>query len=300
MTAQSPINPKILQRATDSARQLAYKIKAANTRGEIKTWGDLEKYGLELSPTDPAKDCPIRNERGDFYLIVEPFLERYVRSTESRLIAAQSNPADRRRLRLADPSACRRLGKYTLFREQEPVVQAIIDYLYNQENPGRLALVPAGTGSGKTQIAIGVIKHVLDNNIHLALGIPFPYPIIVLTVKNAIVQTKQRFIDCGLGDYLDKDIHVWSYSALTSSFGKERLCNIFTVTDPHTGIESQAIDYKPFACASLLVLDEVHSLAREDSLRTKALKAYDLAARGFPALKTKILAMSGSVNDATA
>jgi len=295
-------DPKILQRSIEAATLLAHKIRSQYQAGKINTWGELADYGLEIpNLTDDGRKNPIDKAKGHFFLFAEPLLTKYIAGTEARLIAALNAPPARRKLVLSPPDSCRKLGKYTLFREQEPVVSSVIDYLYTQPSPGRLALVPAGTGSGKTQIAIGVIKHVLENNIHLSLGIPFPYPVIWLTVKNAVIQTRQRIIDCGLGAYLDKDIHVLSYSALTSGFGRERFINFFTVTDPHTGIESQALEYKPIALASLLILDEVHCLAREDSLRTKAIRAYDEAARAFPALKTKILAMSATpaekVND---
>lgn len=261
----------------------------------------MAAYGLPLPETAVASAPLYPSPLLSFYLVVEPLLRRYEANTENRLREALANPGTRRKLSLAPAESCRRLGKYTLFREQEPVVTAIVDYLYNQPSPGRLALVPAGTGAGKTQIMAAVIKEALSRSVHTALGIPFPYPVIILTVKNAVHQTRQRLIDCGLGEHLDNIIFVWPYSALTSSFGRERLLNIFTVTDPHTGVESEAIEYKRFALPVLLCLDECHALARENSLRSRAIRAMHEAMASFPILNTKILAMSATpaekVND---
>lgn len=300
-SSPTAIPPKVLRQATDAANQLCHKIRSAYGAGKLKTWGDLEAYGIPFGPevnrAAPLLPSPLLS----FYLVVEPILAKYVAGTEARLREALDNPTPRRKLRLAQPDECRRLGRFTLFREQEPTVAAITDYLYGPSN-GTLALIPAGTGAGKTQMMAGVITECLGKNLHNALGIPFPYPVIILTVKNAVYQTIQRLRDCGLGEHIDNSvIHVWPYSALTSSFGRDRLLDIFTVTDPHTGIESQAITYKPFALPVLLVLDECHCLARADSLRTKAVRAMHEAMLGFPILKTKVLALSATpaekVND---
>ena len=286
----SNIDPKLLKKATEAARALTHKIRS-NQRN-LKTFGDLASYGLPLPPdtnlSAPLYPSPILS----FHLVVEPLLSRYEADTPRRLQEALNTPVSRRKLTLSPPELCRKIGKYTLFREQEPVVREVIDYLYNSN--GRLALIPAGTGAGKTQIAAAIIAEALSRSAHTSLGIPFPFPVIWLTVKNAVHQTRQRLIDCGLGDHLDNDIFVWPYSALTSSFGRERLLNVTTVTDPHTGVESDMIEYRPFALPVVLILDECHALARENSLRSKAIRALDEAARNFPILNTKIIAMSAT------
>ena len=116
--------------------------------------GDLETYGIPLpNLTDDGRKKKIDGAKGEFYMFVEPLLDRYVKNTEQRLLASFDNQTNRRKLTLADQSACRKIGKYTLFREQEPVVAAVINYLYNEN--GRLAVIPAGTGAGKTQLACG-------------------------------------------------------------------------------------------------------------------------------------------------
>jgi len=289
-----PIEPRVLARAKEAALQLTSKIRGAYTSGRLTTWGDLETYGIPLpNLTDDGRKKKIDGLKGEFYMFVEPLLDRYVKNTEQRLLASFDSQTNRRKLILADQSSCRKIGKYTLFREQEPVVAAVISYLY--KNNGRLAVIPAGTGAGKTQLACGVIQHIINSNILNTLPIPLPRPILWFTVKNAVHQTKQRIVDCGFGDLLETSIFVLPYSALTSSFGRQCLLDEYTVTDPYTGELSTAYRYKPMALGYLVILDECHCLAREDSLRTKAIKALDLAAKDFPILNTKFLALSATI-----
>lgn len=289
-----PIEPRVLARAKEAALQLTSKIRGAYTSGRLTTWGDLETYGIPLpNLTDDGRKKKIDGLKGEFYMFVEPLLDRYVKNTEQRLLASFDSQTNRRKLVLADQSSCRKIGKYTLFREQEPVVAAVISYLYNSN--GRLAVIPAGTGAGKTQLACGVIQHLINSNILNTLPIPLPRPILWFTVKNAVHQTKQRIVDCGFGDLLDTSIFVLPYSALTSSFGRQCLLDEYEVTDPYTGELSTAYRYKPMALGYLVILDECHCLAREDSLRTKAIKALDLAAKDFPILNTKFIAMSATI-----
>ena len=289
-----PIEPKLLARAKDAALQLTAKIRGAYTAGRLQTWGDLETYGIPLpSLTDAGRNKKIDPVKGEFFIYVEPLLDKYVRTTEQRLLTSLESPTARRKLTLAPPESCRRIGKYTLYREQEPVVAAIIQYLYNES--GRLAVIPAGTGAGKTQLACGVIQHILNSNILNTLPIPLPRPILWFTVKNAVHQTKQRIVDCGFGDQLDHTIFVLPYSALTSSFGRQCLLDEYEVTDPYTGEITTQYRYKPMALGYLVTLDECHCLAREDSQRTKAIKALDLAAKDFPILNTKFLALSATI-----
>lgn len=289
-----PIEPRVLARAKEAALQLTSKIRGAYTSGRLTTWGDLETYGIPLpNLTDDGRKKKIDGTKGEFYMFVEPLLDRYVKNTEQRLLASFDSQTNRRKLILADQSSCRKIGKYTLFREQEPVVAAVISYLY--ENNGRLAVIPAGTGAGKTQLACGVIQHIINSNILNTLPIPLPRPVLWFTVKNAVHQTKQRIVDCGFGDLLETSIFVLPYSALTSSFGRQCLLDEYEVTDPYTGELSTAYRYKPMALGYLVILDECHCLAREDSLRTKAIKALDLAAKDFPILNTKFLALSATI-----
>ena len=296
-----PLDPKLLSRAVDAARTQVAKIRGAYSAGRIQTWGDLENHGIPLpNLTDAGRGKKIDALKGEFFIFVEPLLDRYIKDTEKRLLESFDKPTSKNKLKLAPAESCRRIGKYTLFREQEPVVAAVIDYLYGPSN-GRLALIPAGTGAGKTQLACGVIQHVVNNHILSTLPIPLPRPILWFTVKNAVHQTKQRIVDCGYGDLLDSTIFVLPYSALTSSFGRQCLLDEYEVTDPYTGEVSTQYRYKPMALGYLVILDECHCLAREDSQRTKAIKALDLASRDFPILSTKFLCLSATpaekVND---
>lgn len=301
MNSSPTINPKILQRAKEAAYNQTTKVRSDWAKFRIKTYGDLESYGIDLPNfTEEAKTKTINRDLGHFHLFVEPLLKRHVDNTENRLKAAAAAPAIRRRLILVPPESCRKLGKYTLYREQEPVVQAIDKYLYDEG--GRLAVIPAGTGAGKTQIMAGVLRAALDRGILNTIPFALPKPIIILTVKNAVYQTIQRLRDCGFSPEIDAGIiHVWPYSALTSSFGIGHLLDEVEYTDPSSGQLSYGYTYKPLQLPYLLILDECHSLANESSQRHKAVKAIDLAARSCPWLPFKVIAMSATpaekVND---
>ena len=294
------IEPKVLEKAKEQARTLSARVKEAYTKGQIRVFKDIESYGLLLDNfTDEAKLKPIVTG-----LQVDAIRNAYVANTEARLLKAFSEAPGRRKLRLAkDENSCYqfRHSSYRLYREQDPVFRSVVDALYTAN--ARSALIPAGTGAGKTIIGAAIIDWVINNSKHLpALPLPLPYPIQWFTVKNAVPQTREKIIACGLGEHLDKTIHVWPYSAMTSSFGLERLFEAVTVTDPFTGEERIEFSLRPMAVGMLYIFDECHALARESSNRTKAVLALDERVRSFPFLNTKTIFMTATlaekVNDA--
>ena len=295
-------DPKLLDRAIAAARNQCTKIHSAFALKKITTFADLEAYGIPLDGwTAEAKQATIASKFGGFHLNVSPLLDKYVKDTEARLTAslieAESNP--RTRLRLCDEADCRKLGKFTLYRNQEPVVRAVTDYLYTSPDAAShpLVLIPANTGSGKTQIAAACIDYALNKQkVTDVLPVPMNYPVIWLTVKNAVEQTKQRIAEAGLDNHLDTHtIHVWPYSTLTASFGENRLLDPIETTDPSNGQVSFDYVYRNAALPYVLILDEYHCLNNEGTKRFKAVRAMIKAAQNFPLLNTKIIAMSATV-----
>ena len=289
MTTET-ISQKQLRAAIQQAQTLAYKIKAEYTKGNIKCVGDFERYGLTLDGwTAEAKARPFVS----FYLEGEAILRKYVADTEARLKAALASAPTGRKLSLAAEENCRQIGQFKVFRNQEPAIAGLIAGFFGPDGK-RALLVPAGTGAGKTVIALGVIDHVIRNNLHRPLGLPLSFPIIWLTVKNAVVQTRRAVVKAGLGDHLGTTIHVLPYSCLTTTFGRERFLDEFETTDPFTGEATTQYRWKSAAMPAFMVLDECHCLKKPDANRTKAIRAMDNAIRDVKFIPCKFLCMSAT------
>jgi len=293
MTTQE-IEPRVLEKAFEQARILSARVREAYTKGQIRTFKDIETFGIELANfTEEAKLKPIVTG-----LQVDAIRNAYVTNTPSRLAAAFASAPGRKKLRLApSEDVCYqfRHSSYRLYREQDPVFRSVVESQYGPEN-ARVALVPAGTGAGKTIIGAAILDWIIANNKHVpALPLPLPYPIQWYTVKNAVPQTLEKLDACGLGDQLGKIIHVWPYSAMTSTFGLERLFEEVLTTDPFTGEERIEYILRPMAVGSYYIFDECHALARETSNRTKAVFSLDERIRSFPFLNTKYLFMTATL-----
>lgn len=314
MDPQAPLPPTAdiqrptkaaLNAATEAAKAFVHKIKSAYYGGNISSYRVLEtKYGFPLGAfADERKDEPIL---GAF---LEHLLRLYIQGTEARLIAALNTKKEKKKLRLAADEDCYRftnqekaiadsaaLGEtpiLRLFREQDPAMRECFDLLYKQNY--RTVMNNGGCGSGKTPFACALVDKIIAEQKHECF-LPLSFPIIWFTVGNAVQQTRESLIRCGLGDELNRTIHVFGYPALTSTEGKGRLVEYIKYEDAHNeGQINTMINWMQTALAKFVIFDEFHRLARDQSNWHKCMVAFDRALRAHESLlDTKFLFMSGT------
>lgn len=310
MTTSAPATPAISKRALRSAqeqtRYLINKVKAALTEGKIATWRDITtKFSIPLPDNikDKALDVEIQSPA-----VLNYVLEKYYEGTEARLLAAlQQNTTSTAKLKITPEHLCRPFTnnpEVKLYPEQDPVFHDIYHKLFTENK--RAVLCPGGTGAGKTAIGAAVIDQMIVENRHTykALPLNLPYPILWITVRNAVEQTRRFFEMVGLGNRLDKDIHVLAYTEIATNkdgilVKKEEL------TDPFSGEVAEFITWMNHALSLFVVLDECHKLMKwNETLMGKAIAALEKLARQFAFVNTKYLLMSATpverVNDARA
>lgn len=301
-----PQIPKIPTRqlnvAIENARHLRSKILAAHTNGEIAKWQDIEtRYGIDLTSlmsaelaTDKLRAAPIHR------LSLEHLLTHYVNNTEKRMIQALTDSADdlpKLKLKPTDAADCYQFKHAkpdseikALLPEQDPVFRMLRNTLFDHTSlepdqpPARAVLQNGKTGSGKTVVADALIDWFIAQGLHKpdpTLPIPIAYPIIWLTVSNAVEQTKRSLIEVGLGEFLDTIIHVIGYSDLTTERGYTRFVEKKEEIDPFDpdGNIITTYNWRPGSIPKFLILDEAHSVQREDSIRSQVIESLDKVER---------------------
>lgn len=294
-----------LNAGIDAAKAFVHKIKSAYYGGNISTYRTLEtKYGFPLGDfADARKDDQILGA----YL--EHVLRLYVQNTEARLIASLNTKKEKRKLRLATDEECYRFTNQQraiddslaigekpilrLFREQHPAMEECYDLLYNKGY--RTVLQNGGCGSGKTPFVLALIDKIIANG-KLDCFLPLTFPLQYFTVGNAVDQTRESIVRCGMGEYLNLLIHVFGYPALTSSEGKGRLVEYIKYEDAHNeGQINTLIQWLNTALPKVVVFDECHRLARDQSNWYKCMFALDQACRSHKELlDTKFIFLSGT------
>jgi len=292
------LSPKQLANAKAQAQYLANKITQAFIAQECKTWGDIERvFGLDLKmilpPGMPVTDA-FRKAVPLTYNLAE-LLRQYVAHTERRLEQAEKDAADdlpKIKLKPTPDAQCYRFSKAgpgtkisRLFGEQDAVFRHIYALLFDniQVEPGqppiRAVLQNGKTGSGKTVVADAVVDRFIAEGRHKPnpdFPIPLPYPIIWITVANAVEQTKESLAEVGLGDELEKTIFVISYNDLSTEWGKIKFVDYTEEDDPfNPGTTIKTWKWKLSSICKLLVLDEAHNLQSEDAIRTEIIKSLD-------------------------
>jgi len=282
-----------IKAATDQATYLRNKI--LNSYDSIRNWRDVEEvYGIEIKalipPNFQLSDAFWAARPSQFQL--DNMLGKYIADTPARLIraeqAARENAKRKVVRRLAPEADCYRFHlrpDIALYPEQHPVFTDIYDILFNGKKlephqPNPRALLQNGiTGSGKTVVACAVIDRFIAEGKHLPTAdfpLPLPFPILWITVGNAVVQTERSLEDVGLGHLLGTVIHVISYDELSTETGQGRFCQTLKEPDPFDP-ETIVTTYKwkASACPRFLILDEAHSVQNTDARRTKILQAMD-------------------------
>lgn len=276
-------------------KDLSAKIKAAHSNGLITTWEDIKvKFGV-APPNNALLTARVQR------FVLDTWLDKdFVANAIARAEAALNRPAEKViKLKLADDKECWQFPNpdYKLWPEQHPAFVKLYDDLFIKNN--RLVINNGGTGSGKTGIIIALCHKFLLENRHLipGVGFQFPRPILVVTVANALPQTRQKFIDFGLGEYVDRQIFFSSYTSLTTSEGQGIYTNVRVETDIY---EPEAdpklfIEWVKQNTPCLLILDEGHALAKVDSKRSKAVLALKNAIDEQPIFNTRVAVFSATL-----
>lgn len=256
-----------------SARNKAKTLCAAYKDGRLASWeAVLQAVGLEPS----GRMMPPFN-----YDTLTGFLTSWVAAEPERQRLAN--------IKLLEAQALRQKRSYDAldiklpnglaFKAQQlKCISALIDVLYKQDLKG--ALIPLGTGKGKSWIAAGLAlwlqrNHPKDYNTFMGL---FP-TVLIVTKKSVAMDFKQTLKMLGL-ENVTMAVDVWSYNELMSrknrNFFKEETITRF-------GSETKVIRFTlPEAMApKLIILDEVQEIKKEKSKRTKYLDAF----LQFPSIK---------------
>jgi hypothetical protein len=261
---------RLQQTALTTARMQAKKLTDLYRR-EPYDWNFLQR---ELSLTT------IPTIKLDYATLLG-FLQGWVNAAPSR----QQKEA----LRIAEELALREKRTYTAIDiklpngldfkpQQKKAIGALLDVLYNNDLKG--ALVPLGTGKGKSWIAAGLAlwlqKHDPQKFCNF-LGL-FP-PILIITKKSVVLDFRETLKKLGL-ESVGLAVDVWSYnevfSAKNRNFFKEETIEIF-------GQATKVIRFNlpEQAAPKLIILDECQEIKKEKSKRTKYLDAF----LQFPSIK---------------
>lgn len=324
------ISARQLNEAERQVQYLKNKIMCAYNDGAIRAWADIEtSYGITLAelfpPNTPVNEA-LRNSKPIGYQL-EHFLSVYHKNTKSRIeraLEAEADDLGKLRFKQTPAAECYRFANplkpgMRLFPEQDPVFRHLYNVLFNNVNlepsqPQPDALLQNGkTGSGKTVVADSMIDKFIAEGKHLpdkTFPFPLPYPVLWITVANAVEQTKRSLEDAGLGGYLDKVIHVISWSDLTTSLGLIRFVERIEEPDLFNPALPPKVTFKwrLSAIPKFVILDEAHSIQNEDATRTQVIKALYEASKSLlnpltnkPLIDTKYLFLTATpvekVND---
>jgi len=195
----------------------------------------------------------------------------------------------REAIRLAEEAALREKRTYSTIDiklpggldfkpQQKKAIAALLDVLYKDNLSG--ALVPLGTGKGKSWIAAGLALWLQKHDpkkFYNFLGL-FP-PILIITKKSVVLDFRDTLKKLGL-ESVGLAVDVWSYNEVFSTknknFFKEETTEIF-------GQSTKVIRFNlpEQAAPRLIILDECQEIKKEKSKRTKYLEAF----LQFPSIK---------------
>ena len=254
---------RLQQSALTTARSQAKKLTDLYRR-EPFDWEFLQKeLSLSVIPTIKLD-----------YATLLGFLQGWVNAAPAR--------QQKESLRLAEELALREKRTYTAIDiklpngldfkpQQKKAIGALLEVLYNQNLNG--ALVPLGTGKGKSWIAAGLAlwlqKHDPSKFCNF-LGL-FP-PILIITKKSVVLDFRDTLKKLGL-ESVGLAVDVWSYNEVFSNknrnFFKEETVEVFGQVNKviRFNLPSQA-------APRLIILDECQEIKKEKSKRTKYLDAF--------------------------
>jgi hypothetical protein len=248
------------------ARSKAKALCTAYKQGELKGWTEVfQRVGIEPS----GKMLPPFN-----YDTLTGFLSSWVAGEpeRQRLAGIKLLEEQAKRQRRSYDAIDIPLPNELKFKPQQlKSISALIDVLYRQDLRG--ALIPLGTGKGKSWIAAGLALWLQRNKpeeYNSFMGL-FP-TVLIVTKKSVVMEFKQTLKNLGLSN-IGMAVDVWSYNDLMSrknkNFFREEIVMRF---EQETKVMRFTLPKE--AAPRLIILDEVQELKKEKSKRTKYLEAF--------------------------
>jgi hypothetical protein len=204
-----------------------------------------------------------------YKLSVKSRLEAALDSTDSNVLKAEKAQVSA----VKDITTFTTFGEFTLLPEQQACTDAIIrDFFILQKH--KAGLQDGRTGSGKTPVALALIRKALDSG-EIEKGF-YVFPIIIFCPVGLMEHWYRHLERGGMGKYIGNTITVLPYSGLSSSQGSVYIQEE-VVFDAYTNQERTVLKWNPALVPYLVVYDECHRL-NNDSYQTKAILALQRAA----------------------
>jgi hypothetical protein len=258
---------KLEATALTSARAAGTKLLNAFKYGTVSTWEHVQReLGIEIPEAARARAINLE--------ILSQVVEYWIRNAPDR--------ARKEQVRIAEERDARERRTYSTIDiplpggmefkpQQKKAIAALLDVLFNQNLDG--ALVPLGTGKGKSWIAAGLAlwlqKHKPSEFMNFMAIFP---PILIITKRSVVLEFRDTCKRLGLKD-IGMAVDVMSYNELMSkknaAFFRKDTVEVF-------GQKSNIIRFGlPNECAPrAIIVDECQELKKEKAKRTKYLASF--------------------------
>jgi hypothetical protein len=204
-------------------------------------------------------------------------------------VAAAPERARKEQIRLAEERANREKRTYSTIDiklpdglefkpQQKKAIAALLDVLYNENLSG--AIVPLGTGKGKSWIAAGLALWLQQHKPGEYMNFMGIFaPILIITKRSVVLEFRETCVKLGLKD-VGLAVQVISYNELMS---RANSAFFSEATEVVFGQPTKIIKFNlPEAAApKLIILDEVQELKKEKSKRHRYTRSF----LAFPKIK---------------
>lgn len=258
------ITPRVLKEAKNQAALLSNRIKNAWSQSLLKNWADIEKrFTISIPPPFPTLPFTYGN--------LTQFIHFWVSNVEARLLVVTKKDEQKKtepEKRLTISKEVSTFGQFTLFPEQESVVQTI-HRKFEQDNL-HFILQDGYTGSGKMIMGSAIIALAIKSGLLESTEVAFRlHPIIVLTPKGVAEKWRRTLEGFGFGKLVARrKIWVFEDTAFPTDQGR-------IILDEHEDETTGEISLKlnPINAPILIIVDEVHRFVSSKSYRGKCLES---------------------------